>query len=269
MEISIYRYLKELRSAVPLVQNITNYVVMNNTANALLAVGASPVMVHAKEELNDVVPLASAVVINIGTLSPYWIEGMLQAAELAREHKKPWVLDPVGAGISGLRNQALKRLLHLNPMVIRGNASEILALDNFGRAGGKGVDSTESSDAALNAARELNRRYGSIVCVSGEIDYIVSGDRIARVANGDPLMQKVTGLGCTSSALIGAFIGLGQNAFEEAVSGVAVTSLAGQLAAGKSDGPGTLQLHLYDCLYNLDQETLDTHLKLETDVIAS
>lgn len=269
MEIAIYRHLQELRSKGPLVHNVTNYVVMNNTANALLALGASPVMAHAREELVDVVPLASSLVINIGTLSPYWIDGMLKAAELANKHEKPWVLDPVGAGISGLRNETVKQLLNLHPTVIRGNASEILALHHFGRSGGKGVDSTETSDAALHAAREINQRYGSIVCVSGAVDYIVSGERTAKVANGDALMQKVTGLGCTSSAIIAAFIGLGQNIFKEAVTGVALTSLAGELAAKKAAGPGTLQLHLYDCLYNLDQDTVDNYLKLETDVAAS
>lgn len=267
MEIDIYRQLQQLRETVPLVQNITNFVVMNNTANALLAVGASPVMAHAQEEIDEVLSLANSLVINIGTLSPIWIDGMVKAADLANALGKPWVLDPVGAGISKLRNECLKKLLSFSPTVVRGNASEILAIHNFSHPGGKGVDSNADSHMALNAAKALNRRYGSIICISGETDYVVSENRIVEVNNGNALMQKVTGLGCTASALIAAFLGLSENSFQETVAGVAVTSLAGELAAQTAAGPGTLQLHLYDCLYNLDQKTLDDRLNLKQYVV--
>lgn len=269
MEAAIYRQLQQLRETVPLVQNITNFVVMNNTANALLAVGASPIMVHAKEEIDDVLRLANSLVINIGTLSPIWIESMLKAADLASSLGKPWVLDPVGAGISTLRNDCLRELLSFAPTVVRGNASEILAIHNLSHSGGKGVDSTADSRVALNAAKELNRHYGSIICISGETDYIVSHDNIVEVTNGNALMTKVTGLGCTASALIAAFLGLRKNSFQETIAGVAITSLAGELAAQIAAGPGTLQLHLYDCLYNLDQKTLVDRLNLKQYAIAS
>lgn len=264
MEKTVYRQLQQLRQITPLIQNITNFVVMNNTANALLALGASPIMVHAQEEIEEVLPLADALVINIGTLSGTWVKSMLQAVTLAKEQGKPWVLDPVGAGISSLRNTTLQRLLSYSPTVIRGNASEILALHDFNLSGGKGVDSVAESYAALNAATELHHRYGSIVCISGETDYVVSGNRITEIANGDPLMQKVTGLGCTASALIAAFLALGERPFDEAIAGMAVTSLAGELAMEKSEGPGTLQLHLLDCLYQLNQESLNNRLNLKS-----
>ena len=262
MENDIYTLLTQVRSTTPLVQNITNFVVMNNTANALLALGASPIMVHAEEEIEEVLTFCNSLVINIGTLSKPWAESMILAASFANKIGKPWILDPVGAGISSLRNETLKKLLTLKPTVIRGNASEIMALQNFGSTG-KGVDSTEESSTALEAGKFLNKEYGSIICISGEIDYVISGDEVAEIANGSAMMTKVTGLGCTSTAIIAAFLGLGNNPFQEAIAGVAITSLAGELAASISKGPGSLQLNLYDTLYNLSKEQISENLKLK------
>lgn len=263
MENNIYHLLSQVRSKAPLVHNITNFVVMNNTANALLALGASPIMVHAEEEITDVLGFSDALVINIGTLSSAWAQSMILAAEIANKLGKPWILDPVGAGISCLRNDTLKTLLSFHPTVIRGNASEIMALQHFNGKSGKGVDSTESSSSALEAGIQLQQQYGAIVCISGESDYILSDTEITEIANGSPLMTKVTGLGCTATAITGAFIGLGTNPYQEAVAGIAITSLAGELAAQVSKGPGTLQLNLYDILYNLSKEQIAEFLKLK------
>lgn len=263
MENNTYHLLSLVREKSPLVHNITNFVVMNNTANALLALGASPIMVHAKEELADVLNICNSLLINIGTLSKEWALSMIKAAEIVKELQKPWVLDPVGAGISNLRNETLQLLLEINPTVIRGNASEIIALQNFNKNGGKGVDSTAASSSAVEAGKQLNKEYGSIICISGEVDYIISRDEIIEVANGSVMMTKVTGLGCTSSAIIAAFLGLNKNPLEEVVAGVAITSLAGELAASISKGPGTLQMNLYDILYNLSKEQIIKHLKLK------
>jgi hydroxyethylthiazole kinase len=263
MENQIIRQLKELREKTPLVHNITNFVVMNNTANALLAIGASPVMVHSVDEVQDVVALSNALVINIGTLDRKWAKAMTKAAKRANKLKLPWILDPVGAGISPLRNEILHELLLLKPTVVRGNASEIIALHNSNLSTNKGVDSTQSSNDALEAAKALNQQYGCVICVSGKIDYILSDTRIAEVHNGHPMMTKVTGLGCTSTALIGAFLGLNLNPFEEAVAGVAIMSLSGELAAQGANGPGSLQLALYDTLYQLSDEQISKHVKLK------
>ncbi|WP_164112416.1 MULTISPECIES: hydroxyethylthiazole kinase [Sphingobacterium] len=260
---SIINQLEELRTLNPLVHNITNLVVMNNTANALLALGASPVMAHSPAEIEDVVALSRSLVINIGTLSTSWIESMFKAASHASTIGCPWVLDPVGAGISVLRNEALKQLLSLRPTVIRGNASEILALADFSQATTKGVDSTAHSSSALHAAIKLQDSYKSIICISGEIDYIISANEIIEVHNGHIMMTKVTGLGCTSSALIGAFLGLRNDTVEETIAGVAVLSLAGELAARTAKGPGSLQMHLLDALYNLDTTTLQRELNIQ------
>lgn len=262
MEQKIIRSLHDLRAKNPLVHNITNFVVMNTTANALLAIGASPMMVHGHKEVEAGVEVASSLVINVGTVDDYWAESMLKAARKAQELQKPWVLDPVGAGLSVFRNETLEQLIAYRPTVIRGNASEIMALHQFSMNSGKGVDSTNTSDQALDAAKALTAATGSIVCISGEVDYIVTEPLIIAVKNGHPMMTKVTGLGCSSSAVIGGFLGLNSDPFTEAVSGVALFSLAGELAFKQAKGPGSLQMELYDILFNLDETTILKHIRM-------
>ncbi len=263
MENDIYHLLTQVREKSPLVQNITNFVVMNNTANALLALGASPIMVHAEEELEEVLSFCNTLVINIGTLSKPWADNMILAAQLANKLGKPWVLDPVGAGISSLRNETLQALMLLKPTVIRGNASEIIALQNFNRKSVKGVDSTHSSSYALEAGKLLQKETGSIICISGATDYVISENEITEIKNGTSVMTKVTGMGCTATAITGAFIGLAKHPYQEAVAGVAITSLAGELAAKISKGPGSLQLNFYDILFNLAKEQILGNLKIK------
>lgn len=263
MENDIYHLLTQVREKSPLVQNITNFVVMNNTANALLALGASPIMVHAEEELEEVLSFCNSLVINIGTLSKPWADNMILAAQLANKLGKPWVLDPVGAGISSLRNETLQALMLLKPTVIRGNASEIIALQNFNRKSVKGVDSTHSSSYALEAGKLLQKETGSIICISGATDYVISENEITEIKNGTSVMTKVTGMGCTATAITGAFIGLAKHPYQEAVAGVAITSLAGELAAKISKGPGSLQLNFYDILFNLAKEQILGNLKIK------
>ena len=263
MENDIYHLLTQVREKSPLVQNITNFVVMNNTANALLALGASPIMVHAEEELEEVLSFCNSLVINIGTLSKPWADNMILAAQIANKLGKPWVLDPVGAGISSLRNETLQALMLLKPTVIRGNASEIIALQNFNRKSVKGVDSTHSSSYALEAGKLLQKETGSIICISGATDYVISDNEITEIKNGTSVMTKVTGMGCTATAITGAFIGLAKHPYQEAVAGVAITSLAGELAAKISKGPGSLQLNFYDILFNLAKEQILGNLKIK------
>lgn len=258
---AIISNLQKVRENSPLVQNITNFVVMNNTANALLALGASPIMSHAHKESEDMIKIVQALVVNIGTLDEYWVKSMLIAANKAHRMKKPWVLDPVGAGATPFRNETLSRLLEFQPSVIRGNASEILAMAKENIAS-KGVDSTNTPQEALEAGKWLSLDTKSVVCISGKEDYIVDGQRVAQIANGDPLMAKVTGMGCTASALIGAFLGVEKDPFQATVSAMAVMGIAGELAAKQSQGPGTLQLYFYDALYNLTESQLTDSLKM-------
>ncbi len=260
---SVKTDLELVRLKSPLVHNITNYVVMNNTANALLAIGASPVMAHAVEEVEDMVKIASSLVINIGTLSTPWIEAMMRAGKAANALKIPVVLDPVGAGATPFRNETCLRLIkECRFSVIRGNASEIMALVNE-RGKTKGVDSIDSSSAALQAAKTLHKETGAVVVVSGPVDYIIDSDLVIGISNGSPLMGRVTGLGCTATALIGAFIAVNNDFTRASAHAMSVMGIAGELAAEKSSGPGTLQMHFLDELYNLSGQGIADRLNVQ------
>ncbi len=259
----IFKSVEDIRAKTPLIHNITNYVVMNNTANALLAIGASPVMIHAEEEVEDMAAIASALVINIGTLSPPWVRGMFKALAKAVSKGVPVVIDPVGAGATPYRTQTIRELISADqPTIIRGNASEIMALTDD-RLKTKGVDSTTASNEALHAAQSLSKKHQCAVCVSGVVDYIVEGERMMKVANGHPMMTKVTGLGCTASALCGAFAAVEKDPLVAAAKAMAVMGIAGEMAVDKSAGPGSLQMNFLDILYNLSENDISQHLKME------
>lgn len=248
--------LGAVRAKSPLVHNITNYVAMNNSANALLAIGASPVMAHWTDEMEEMTAIAGALVINIGTLDKEWIEGMFAAGRAARRRGVPIVLDPVGAGATSQRTATALRLIEeCKPTVIRGNGSEIMALVNADIKS-KGVDSSASSHDALSAAKTLAHNTGAVVVISGATDYITDGTTIHTVEGGDPIMTSVTGLGCTSTALVGAFLAVERDAMVAATSAMAVMSLAGERAASYSKGSGSMQVNFLDELYNLTPEKL-------------
>lgn len=241
-----------IREQSPLVHNITNYVAMNIAANALLAIGASPLMSFCKEEMEEIVSISSSLVINIGCLDQNEIEGMHAAAATAHKLGKPWVLDPVGAGASTLRTQTSMELIRkYKPAIIRGNASEIMCLAGE-EIKSKGVDSSASSSSAIEAAKSLALSTGAVVSVSGETDYITDGTRVGTIANGSPLMPKVTALGCTASAVTGAFAAISNDYFNAALNAMALMGVAGELAAEDCPGTGTLALRFIDNLSKLD-----------------
>ncbi|MEA2060729.1 MAG: hydroxyethylthiazole kinase [Thermodesulfobacteriota bacterium] len=251
---SIFTDIQAIRDLSPLVHNITNYVVMNNTANALLALGASPVMAHAEPEVADMAGISGALVINIGTLSDNWIDAMFTAAEAAGKKGIPVVLDPVGAGATSYRTSTAKKLMQqCRPHIIRGNGSEIMALgsDIFST---RGVDSASTAEPALHAAGSLNSRYGSVVCISGEIDYIIQAENTIQIRNGHAMMPKVTGLGCTASALCGAFGAVNKNTATAAAHAMAVMGIAGEMAGRNATGPGSFQMHFLDALYRISEK---------------
>ncbi len=254
--------LAAVRSRNPLVHNITNYVVMNNTANALLALGASPAMVHAPEEVAEFVGISSALVVNIGTLSSPWVASMKLAIEAANAHQVPWVLDPVGVGATRFRNHTSADLVLMKPTAIRANASEIMALAGLAGAGTRGVDSTQGSDAALDAAQQLSRKTGAVVVVTGVVDHVTDGERLVSIANGHPMMARVTGLGCTGTALVGAALAVEHDRLLACAAGLAFLGVAGEIAAANSPGPGSLQMHLLDALYALDSQALAEKVRL-------
>ncbi|PKQ62051.1 hydroxyethylthiazole kinase [Labilibaculum filiforme] len=252
----VIQALNKVRENSPLVHNITNYVVMNNTANALLAIGASPVMSHAVNEVEDMVEIASSLVINMGTLSEKWVDAMLLAGEKATKKGTPVIFDPVGVGATPYRTQVAKQIIETcKPTIIRGNASEIMALTNSNVIT-KGVDSTESSNTALDSAKLLAKSKNAIVVVSGETDFITNGTEIISITNGSPMMAKVTGMGCTATAMIGAFAGTGEDKLIATASAMAVMSIAGEIAAQKSAGPGSMQVNFLDTLYTLNENDI-------------
>lgn len=255
--------LRAVRERAPLVHNVTNFVVMQQTANALLAIGASPIMAHAEAELDELLALAGALVLNIGTLDAPWISAMERALVVARGRALPVVLDPVGAGASRLRTETALRLLGRGGVtILRANASEILAL--AGAAGGtRGVDSTHSSDAAREAARSLAAGYDCAVVVSGAIDYCLDRTREARVHNGVAMMARITGMGCTASALCGAFAAVQPNSLRSAVDAMAVMGIAGELALAAARGPGTMAASFFDALHQMDIAELDRRLRVD------
>jgi hydroxyethylthiazole kinase len=256
--------LQLLREKKPLVHNITNYVVMNYTANALLACGASPVMAHAAEEVEEMVSLAGALVLNIGTLTPYWIDSMISAGLRANERQIPIILDPVGSGATTLRTQSAKRLIQaLSIAVIRGNASEVLSLAQEGSQT-KGVDSIHSVEEAEEAALVLAKELRTTLAITGKVDLITDGERIYRVMNGHELMGYVTGTGCTATVIIGAFLAVDKDAAEAAATGLAFFGLAGEVAAQKAVGPGGFQIGLLDALFTMDGDALRKGAKIRT-----
>lgn len=260
---AVWKDVENIRRENPLVHNITNYVVMNVTANALLAVGASPVMAHAPEEAAEMVRLAKALVINIGTLSSAWIDSMKLAMVAADRLGVPIVLDPVGAGATTYRTQVASELLEVAPVrLIRANASEIMALSGTATRT-RGVDSLADSADATEAARTLCSRLGCTVCVSGVIDWIVARDREVKLFNGHSLMSRVTGMGCCASALCGAFLAVNPDAASAASHAMAVMGIAGEIAAEKALGPGSFVPHYLDALYSMQQETIACRIRAE------
>lgn len=262
-ESSIWRSIENIRKTAPVIHNITNYVVMNSSANVLLAVGASPVMAHAAEEVVDMVNIASSLVINIGTLSREWVKSMFAAAGQASKRGIPIILDPVGAGATGYRTETAREFARtVRPAIIRGNASEIMALFEE-RAKTKGVDSLNASHDAVEAARSIHMAYGSVVCISGETDYIIAEDYIVKVGNGHPMMTKVTGMGCAASALCGAFAAVDPDYVRAAAHAMAVMGIAGEMAAEEAAGPGTLEARFLDALYGLTSRDISQRLRME------
>ena len=255
--------LRELRERKPLIHQITNYVVMNETANATLALGALPVMAHAQEEVAEMASVAGALVLNIGTLSAPWIESMLLAAKAANEAGAPIVLDPVGAGATTLRTETAKRILdEAEIAVVRGNAAEVATLAGR-QAEIRGVESIGATDSGAELARAAARTLGVVAAVTGPVDHVSDGERVIAVANGHELLGTVSGTGCMSTAVTGSFLAVRrEQPLEAAAEALVAFGVAGEDAAVGANGPGTFHAQLYDALYNLDPDTLDERARV-------
>ena len=258
------RNLAAVREKKPLIHNITNFVVMNYTANALLAMGASPVMAHAPNEVEEMVALAGALVLNIGTLSEEWVDSMLKAGRKASALNTPVVLDPVGSGATPFRTQSARRIIaETGPQVIRGNASEILSLRNADSRT-RGVDALHSVDQAADVAQALAGELQTVLAITGPVDLATDGRRVARVLNGHPLMGRVTGTGCTATAVIGAFLAVDPDPLRAAATALAYFGLAGENAAQKASAPGSFMIQMLDALDTITPELLEAGCRIET-----
>jgi hydroxyethylthiazole kinase len=255
--------LAAIRERKPLVHQITNYVVMNETANATLALGALPVMAHALEEVEEMAALAGALVLNIGTLSPPWVEAMLAAGHAANSADVPIVLDPVGAGATSYRTETARRLLtEIDVAVVRGNAAEIATL--AGRdAEIRGVESIGASDSAAELARAAAHELGTVAAVTGPIDHVSDGEQMLAIANGEPLLATITGSGCMATAITGCFLAVrADEPLAAAAEALVAFGVAGENAALEAKGPGSFHAALYDALFGLDPHTLDGRAKV-------
>jgi hydroxyethylthiazole kinase len=263
MTISPGATLRELRERKPLVHQITNYVVMNETANATLALGGLPVMAHAREEVEEMAGLASALVLNIGTLSEHWIEAMLIAGRAATERGIPIVLDPVGAGATAYRTETARRILdEVRVTVLRGNAGEVATLVGAD-AEVRGVESIAAGLEPAELADKGARKLDVVASVTGPIDHVSDGERLLAVANGHELLAAVTGTGCISSALTGCFLAAKpEEPLEAAAEALAALGVAAEDAASGAEGPGTFHARLYDALASLDPATLDGRARI-------
>jgi hydroxyethylthiazole kinase len=255
--------LRRLRDAKPLVHQITNYVVMNETANATLALGALPVMAHARDEVEEMVELAGALVINIGTLSPHWVEAMLLAGRAATERGVPVVLDPVGAGATRYRTETAKRILdEVDVTVLRGNAGEVATLVGVD-AEVRGVESIGAGGDPADLAQEAARALGVVASVTGPTDHVSDGERTVAIANGDPMLAAITGTGCMSSAITGCFLAVNRDRpLDGAAEALVAFGVAGEDAAREAKGPGSFHVALYDALAALDPATLDGRVRV-------
>ena len=243
-----------IRREGPLVHNVTNLVAMTLSANVLIAAGASPIMSAAPEETADLAGFSGALVVNIGTLTRDWIEGARAAVRGARAAGRPWILDPVGVGATAFRRETTQGLLAQSPRIVRGNASEIMALAG-GAAGGKGVDSTAGADAAAESARRLAADTGAVVAVTGALDLVTDGRRMLTVANGHELLTRTTASGCALTALIGAWAAVLPDPLEATAGALAAYGVAAELAALKAGGCGSFVSALLDALGALDGAT--------------
>lgn len=267
--------LMSVRSKAPLVHSITNYVTANDCANILLACGASPIMADDAGEVEEITSICSALVLNIGTLNDRTIASMLKAGRKASELGHPVVLDPVGAGASALRTETAGRIMdEARPAVLRGNISEVKAVANAGGST-KGVDAgaadrvTEDNlNGALAFAKDLSRKTGAVVAITGAIDVVADGTKAYIIRNGTPLMSKVTGTGCMLSAVIGAYCAANPDKLLEATAAaVCAMGLCGELALEKlskaNGGTSTYRMLLIDCMSGLDAVTLSGGAKVE------
>ena len=259
------KILENTRENNPLVYNLTNSVTMNDCANVTLAVGASPLMSFCLEEMEEILSMASSVVINIGTMEPHMREMALEVGKIANRLKKPIVLDPVGAGASKVRKKFVEELLeNVKFHVVKGNLAEIKSLLNLDSAS-HGVDSLETEDNGAEVGRLFYEKYGTTVAITGKVDYIVHGSKTIAVYNGDEKMRKITGTGCMTASIIGGFLSEGES-FWGASLGIISMGISGEIALENSRGLSSFKIELIDALSNITLEEIQNRGKFRCEL---
>ena len=260
---SVCTDLETIRRTKPLIHSITNLVVMNETANAILCLGALPIMAHAREEVEEMVGIAGALVLNIGTLEPDWVDAMEMAGRRANEKGIPVILDPVGAGATKLRTDSCRRLLdRARISIVRGNAAEVATLAGMS-AEVRGVESISASGTSEAIALAFASQTGVIAAITGVVDVVCDGRRTAKISNGHVMLSKVVGTGCMSSTIVASFAAVDSDPFTAAVGGLTAFGIAGELAAEAApDKPGTFHVELYNALYALSTSDIRSKAKV-------
>ena len=261
---SICGGLNDIRAKRPLVHSITNFVVMNETANAVLCIGALPIMAHAIEEVEEMASMAGALVLNIGTLTPEWINAMELAGKAANKAGVPVILDPVGAGATKLRTDSSRRLMdNVDVSIVRANAAEAASLAGI-KAEIRGVESISASSMNEEIAHLFVEKYGCTVAITAPVDIVCNKDFTARIHNGHVMMSKVVGTGCMSNVIIASYAAVQPDTFKAAVGGLAAFGIAGEIAASAApEKPGTFHVELYNALYSLNEADISIRAKVE------
>jgi len=259
----IFEIIERIRLERPLIHNITNMVAMNDTANAILAIGGLPIMAHAKEEVSEMVKAAGALVLNIGTLTLEQIDSMIVAGEEANNLKKPVVLDPVGAGATYLRTESALRLQEkIKIDIVRGNHAEVSILAGL-KGNIKGVESVGSGENAVEVARSLACKHNQVVIITGKQDIVTNGKTVIEVNNGSPMLGTITATGCMVTSLIATFAAVCNDYVMASTGALVCFGLAGERAAVKAQGPGSFKVNLFDEIYNLNEEIICKGLKVK------
>ncbi|GAA0105092.1 hydroxyethylthiazole kinase [Paraclostridium sordellii] len=259
----MFDLLSKVREVNPLVLHYTNEVTINDCANITLALGASPLMSYSYEEIEEIIPIASCVVINIGTMNSSHTELFLKAGKIANKFKKPVVLDPVGVFATKSRALLVEKLLNeVKFDVIKGNASEIKYIGGFD-VKGKGVDSFEEDENIDDIIKKVAKKLECVVVSTGKVDVITDGEKVIKIDNGSSKLKSITGTGCMSASLIGSYLGIGENKLESASMGILTMSLCGELADKDNIGIGSFKVSLMDNIYSLNKETLNKFSRVE------
>lgn len=255
-----------IKDEKPLVHHITNFVVMNETANVTLALGALPVMAHAIEEVEEMVSLASVLNLNIGTLTPEWVDSMIKAGQKANEMGVPVILDPVGAGATTFRTQSAQRILReVDVSVVRGNAGEVSILAGYGGEV-RGVETAQAAQNTSQVAKDYALKKSLVVAITGQIDVVSDGNRVAKISNGDAMLTTITGTGCMATTVIAAFLGVEKDTYLATVGGLVAFGLAGEKAASYTQSkPGSFHVALYNALASLNPGEITERGRVEEE----